>query len=65
MPNKCIKEIPLNISNFGKDFIFISGLIIQCAKFNVDNNLIELDILTSYGISDKQSGISNINIKII
>lgn len=64
LPNKCIKEIPLNI-NFGKDFIFITGLIIQCAIFNLDNNLIELDILISYGISDSKSGISTINIKTI
>lgn len=65
IPNKCIKEIYLNIDILKNNFIYITGLIILNKIFNINKELLELEILISYGISDKQSGISNICIKII
>ena len=62
LPNKCIKEQVLNVNSYKKDFIYITGLIILNRKFNETNNLLELEILISYGISDKKSGISKLNI---
>lgn len=61
LPNKCIKEIPLVLDNFKNDFIYITGLIILNTTF-ANNNLLELEILISYGISDKKTGISQVNI---
>ena len=65
LPNKCIKEIPLNINCFEKDFIYITGLIILDKIFDKDNKLLELEVIISYGISDKKSGIGKFNIKVI
>jgi hypothetical protein len=62
LPNKCIKELPLNINSFEKDFIYITGIIILDKIFDEDLNLLELEILISYGISDTKSGISKVKI---
>lgn len=64
IPNKCIKEIPLNINSFEKDFIYITGIIVLDKIFDENNNLLELEILYSYGINDEKSGISKINLKL-
>ena len=65
MPNKCIKELPLNINIFEKDFIYITGLIILNKIFDENNNILEVEMLISYGISDSKSGISKCKTKII
>ena len=62
IPYKCIKEIPLIINSFEKDFIYVTGLIILDKIFDENNRLLELEILISYGISDKKSGISKIKL---
>lgn len=64
IPNECIKEIPLNINSFEKDFIYITGIIVLDKIFDENNNLLELEILYSYGINDEKSGISKINLKL-
>lgn len=65
LPNRCIKELPLNINIFEKDFIYITGLIILNKIFDENNNVLELEMLISYGISDSKSGISKFKSKII
>lgn len=65
IPNKCIKELSLNTNFFGREFIYITGLIIVDNVFNENNDLLELEILISYGISDIKSGISKTRFKII
>ena len=62
IPNKCIKEILLDINSFEKDFIYITGIIVLDKIFDENNNLLELEILFSYGINDEKSGISKINL---
>lgn len=57
IPNKCIKEVELKIDFFKKEFIYITGLVILKNTFD-KGKLLELEILISYGISDKKSGIS-------
>lgn len=64
IPNKCISEYFLNTDNFEEDFIYITGIIILDKIFDENNNLLKLEILTSYGISDNRSGISKIKITI-
>ena len=60
IPNKCIKEIPINIENFGNQFIYITGLIILNQLYNDENKLSGIEMLISYGISDTKSGISKL-----
>lgn len=62
LPNKCIQEYPLNIDGFKKDFIYITGIVIIETIFNDNDELLELELLISYGISDNNSGISRIKI---
>lgn len=62
LPNKCIQEYPLNIDGFKKDFIYITGIVIIETIFNDNDELLELELLISYGISDDNSGISRIKI---
>ena len=60
LPNKVIKKIQLDMSDFNIDFIYITGLIINKQKFI--KNKLELELMISYGISDKKSGISLYNL---
>jgi len=62
IPNKCINEVPLSITSLEKDFIYITGIIILDKIFDENKNLLELEILTSYGISDEKSAVSKIKI---
>ena len=60
LPNKVIKKIQLDMSDFNIDFIYITGLIIN--KQKCIKNKLELELMISYGISDKKSGISLYNL---
>ena len=64
IPNKCIKEILLDINSFEKDFIYISGIIVLDKIFDENNKLLELEILISYGINDEKSGISILKLRL-
>ena len=64
IPNKCVKELPLDLDSFKNEYIYITGLIIIDKIFDISNELLELEVLISYGISDIKSGISSIRIQL-
>ena len=63
IPNKCIHEILFDEKEiYTNQFIFIMGMIIE-EQIYVENNII-LKIILSYGISDSESGIALVDLKI-
>jgi hypothetical protein len=64
IPNKCINEILLDEKKiYNNKFIFIMGMIVN--KEVLKNNILNLELIISYGISDMQSGISLIELPIV
>ena len=64
LPNKCLEEYALNINVFEKVFIYITGLIVLNKIFDGNHKLFKIEILISYGINDKKSGISILKLRL-